>query len=72
MTKYTAIFEQSGDGTWAGHVADLPGVLGMGDTLDRAKRSVQEAIGYWIDDMTERGQSVPAPSIHALGIEVSG
>jgi predicted RNase H-like HicB family nuclease len=56
---YIAVFEQARDGTWTGHVPDLPGVLGMVDTLEQAKRSVQEAIGYWIDDMTSRGQPIP-------------
>ena len=59
---YTAVFERAGEGTWSGRVPDLPGVLGMGDTLDEAKVSVQEAIGYWIEDMKRRGQPVPPPS----------
>jgi predicted RNase H-like HicB family nuclease len=57
---YTAVFERAGEGTWSGQVPDLPGVLGMGSTLDEAKVSVQEAIGHWIEDM--RGRNEPIPS----------
>lgn len=59
---YTAVFERAEEGTWSGHVPDLPGILGMGYTLDEAKASVQEAIRYWIEDMRERNEPIPTPS----------
>lgn len=46
-------------------VPDLPGCMSDGETPEEALRSVQEAIGEWIDEARRLGREVPKPSRRA-------
>lgn len=71
MAYYTAIFEQSSSGTWAGYVPDLPVILAMGDTRAEAEANMREVIELWIEETKADGLPIPAPSAQSALIEVA-
>ena len=62
---YWVVFERADDGSYSCYVPDLPGCVSSGDTLDEAKRMIEEAIGVYADVLRERGQPVPPPMAQA-------
>jgi len=69
--SYTAVFEKAEDGTWGGYVPDLPVILVNGLTFEEAENNMREAIQIYLDEMKASGFPVPAPSVHAVNIEVA-
>ncbi|GAN55269.1 type II toxin-antitoxin system HicB family antitoxin [Tanticharoenia sakaeratensis] len=61
--RYPIMIEFGTDTTAFGVVLpDLPGCFSAGDTLDEAVTNATEAATLWIEDMIDRGESIPAPS----------
>jgi len=61
--RYPIMIEFGTDTTAFGVVVpDLPGCFSAGDTLDETETNTTEAATLWIEDMIDRGQSIPAPS----------
>lgn len=50
MLNYTAVFEEDPAGGYAVWVPELPGCASQGDTLDQAKKNIQEAIELYLED----------------------
>jgi predicted RNase H-like HicB family nuclease len=55
---YAVRFERSRDGTWWALPLQFV-ALGVGSTIRAAKKSVSEAIGWWLEDMQENGWPIP-------------
>jgi len=68
---YTVLVEQAPDGSWSGHVPDLPTILVGGDTREDAVAMAREAISLYIEDMREQGLNVPGPHTFAVGVDVA-
>jgi antitoxin HicB len=68
---YTVLLEQAADGGWSAHVPDLPTILVGADTQEEATTVVREAIELCLEDLRERGLSIPVPHVVAMGIEVA-
>ena len=66
MKEYVVIYEQAEDGGWGAYLPDVPGVVGIGSTCEEAAERVREALSAYIEDLRERGLSLPAPH-HATG-----
>lgn len=62
MTTYTAIFEQSEDGSWAGYLPDLPIVAGSAPTRDQLIVTMREAIEFHIHGLKEDLRRPPTHS----------
>lgn len=71
MANYTAVFEQSEDGTWGGYFPDLPVILVNGTTLEEAQENARTGLEFWIEDMREQGLPLPTPTTHVLAFEVA-
>ena len=60
------IYEQAEDGGWGAYLPDVPGVVAIGATREEVTAGIDEALGAYVEDLTGRGLSLPAPH-HAAG-----
>ena len=61
MTYYTyPISIEKEDGQYYAYSEDLPGVYGLGDTIDEAKASMLEGIRLYIEECKKDGKPIPA------------
>ncbi|HEV2196175.1 MAG TPA: type II toxin-antitoxin system HicB family antitoxin [Candidatus Acidoferrum sp.] len=61
MTYYTyPISIEKEDGQYYAYSDDLPGVYGLGDTIDEAKASMLEGIRLYIEECKKDGKPIPA------------
>lgn len=61
MTYYTyPISIEKEDGQYYAYSDDLPGVYGLGDTIDEAKASMLEGIRLYIEECRKDGKPIPA------------
>ena len=58
--KYLIIIEQSEDG-YGAYAPDFEGVGVVGDTKEEVMELIKEAIAMHIEDLKEKGESVPSP-----------
>lgn len=66
MSDYVVIYEQAEDGAWGAYLPDVPGVVALGDSREEVASGIQEALGAYVEDLNERGLTLPAPH-HAAG-----
>ena len=60
MTYYTyPITIEKEDGQYYAYSEDLPGVYGIGDTIDDAKASMLEGIRLYIEEGKKDGKPIP-------------
>jgi predicted RNase H-like HicB family nuclease len=61
MTYYTyPITIEKEDGQYYAYSEDLPGVYGLGDSIDTAKLSMLEGIRLYIEECKKDGRPIPA------------
>jgi predicted RNase H-like HicB family nuclease len=70
MTTYTIIIEDAGPNL-AAYVPDLPGCIGVADTVDELTEMMREAIEFHIEGLRLSGEEVPAPSTTAAAVSIS-
>jgi predicted RNase H-like HicB family nuclease len=56
---FNAVYEDAGDGWVYAHVPELPEVHTQGETLDRAREMVRDAIALVLDERRVRGETIP-------------
>ncbi|MDP9039188.1 MAG: type II toxin-antitoxin system HicB family antitoxin [Acidobacteriota bacterium] len=61
MTKTFLVVFEKGKECWGAFAPDVPGTGGMGDTVEEARRSLLEGIGYILEHARETGQPLPEP-----------
>jgi predicted RNase H-like HicB family nuclease len=66
MSDYLVIYEQADDGGWGAYLPDLPGVVALGASRTEVAALIQEALSAYVEDLQERGGSLPAPD-HGAG-----
>jgi predicted RNase H-like HicB family nuclease len=57
--EYLVIFEETE--SVGAYVPDLPGCVAIGETRDKAKQLIREAIELHIESLREHGEAVPQP-----------
>lgn len=70
MTTYTIIIEDAGPNL-AAYVPDLPGCIGVADTVDELTELMREALEFHIEGLRLSGEEVPAPSTTAAAVSIS-
>ncbi len=55
------------DNKWWAYIPDLPGVYGMGDTEDEAKKDITSALELYLEDILADGK--PIPTSHVKKVE---
>ena len=68
--KYLVIIEQ-GETSWGAYVPDLPGCVAAAETRDEVVQLIREAIDFHLEDMRERGESIPPALSEAELMELS-
>lgn len=66
MIEYAVIYEQATDGAWGAYIPDIPGVVALGQSRADVAERIEEALAAYVDDMRERGETLP-PRHHAAG-----
>jgi predicted RNase H-like HicB family nuclease len=60
MTCYTySIAIEKEDGQYYAYSEDLPGVYGLGDSIDAAKSSMLEGVRLYIEECKKDGKPIP-------------
>lgn len=59
---YQGVFEPSGGGAFSVYFPDLPGCTSYGETLGKAQKNAQDALGLHIYGMEQDGDMIPNPS----------
>ncbi len=65
---YLVVFEKSSN-AWGVIAPDVAGTYGLGETVDEARQSLREGIGYVLEDAIERG--LPIPEGNSTSIDFS-
>ena len=68
--RYTVILEQ-GETSFGAYVPDLPGCVAAAETRAEALELIVEAIELHIDDLRERGETIPEPHTFFESVEVA-
>ena len=63
--KYPVVLVQEDDKWWA-YIPDLPGVYGMGDSEEDARKDIVSALELYIEDSIEDGQPIPISHVKKL------
>ena len=67
--RYAIVIEKSSDG-YGAYLPDLPGCVAVGDTADEVRQLIREAVELHVQDMRERGESVPPPTTEVEHVEL--
>jgi predicted RNase H-like HicB family nuclease len=59
--RYTIIIEKGPDSSYGAYVPDLPGCAAVGDSAAKVRRLITEGIGYYLEELQERGEKIPEP-----------
>jgi antitoxin HicB len=73
VLHYTALFTPAEEGGFIVEVPALIGCISEGDTLEEAKKNIQEAIELYLETLQDRGLPIPEdeePNFFRLKIEV--
>ncbi len=54
------------DGYWVAECPSLPGCISQGKTKEEAIVNIKEAIGLYIEDMIESGETVPEDQLDRI------
>ena len=68
--RYAVVIEK-GEKNYSAYVPDLPGCVSVGDTLEKVKAEIREAIEFHLDGMRADGAPIPPPSSRAEYVEVA-
>ncbi|TWT45380.1 hypothetical protein RAS1_18030 [Phycisphaerae bacterium RAS1] len=60
--EYVAVIEKADDGSYSAFVPDLPGCVTCGDTVDEARRLIEEAVSLHLESLRDHGESIPPPT----------
>ena len=59
---YVVVIEKAADGSYSAYVPDLPGCVACGDSVEEARRLIEEAVALHIESLRKHGEPVPSPS----------
>ncbi len=65
---YLIVFEKGND-SWSAFAPDIEGTGGLGDTVEEARQSLREGIGYILEHAVETG--LPLPEAKSTSVDFS-
>jgi len=66
-----AIVIEGAEGNYGAYVPDPPGCLTTGDSLDKVRAMMREAIELHLDGMRKDGIAIPEPATRLSYVEVA-
>lgn len=67
--RYAIVIEKSSNGFGA-YVPNLPGCVAAGDSVDEVRQLIREAVELHVQDMRERGETVPPPTTEVEHVDL--
>ena len=64
--KYAVVYERTPN-NFSAYVPDLAGCVSTGKTWDDIQEMIREAITFHLEDLSEKGEPVPAPKMSIGG-----
>lgn len=61
IIKYDVVFEEQSDGGYTVTVPALPGCISEGDTFEKARTNIAEAINLYLEDVAAANEEIPIP-----------
>jgi predicted RNase H-like HicB family nuclease len=61
VLKFNVVYEDAGEGWVYAHVPELPEVHTQGESLERAREMVLDAISLVLEERRARGEPIPEP-----------
>jgi predicted RNase H-like HicB family nuclease len=71
VLKYDVIFEEQPNGGYTVTVPSLSGCISEGDTFERAKENITDAIKLYLEDLKADGEKIPTRSSNIFVGQVS-
>jgi predicted RNase H-like HicB family nuclease len=68
--RYAIVIENAG-GNYSAYVADLPGCVATGATVEATERAIRRAIELHLAGLREDGSPLPPPSSRVEYVEVA-
>jgi len=59
--KYVYLIEGADDGRYSAYVSDLPACTSCADTIDEIRRSIKDAVDFYLDSPREHREPIPTP-----------
>lgn len=59
VLKYDVVFEEQEVGGYTVTVPSLPGCISEGDTFEKAKENISDAIKLFLEDLNADGEKIP-------------
>ncbi len=67
--RYMIVIEE-GETSFGAYVPDLPGCVAVGETEAEAKRLIEEAIEFHLENLRDAGAEIPKPLSKSEYVEV--
>jgi predicted RNase H-like HicB family nuclease len=67
--EYKVVIEKGGT-SFGAYVPDLPGCVAVGESEEEVRQLIQEAIEFHLEDLMEKGDSIPKPSSKSEYMEI--
>lgn len=68
--EYLVVLEK-GETSWGAYAPDLPGLGVVADTPDEAERLIREGIVIYLDELREKGDTIPEPASEVRWVAVA-
>jgi len=68
--RYAIVIENAG-GNYSAYVADLPGCVATGASVQEVEQSIREAIQFHLEGLREDGNPIPPPSSRVDYVEIA-
>lgn len=59
ILKFDVVFEEAVEGGYTVSVPSLPGCISEGDTFEKAKKNITEAIRAYLESLAMDGEKIP-------------
>lgn len=67
ILKYDVVFEEQVEGGFTVIAPSLPGCISEGDTFEKAKENITDAIKLYLEDLSADGEKIPSEKSIFMG-----
>lgn len=71
VLQYPAVFTHDQKGGYNVSFPDLPGCVTFGRTLEEAKKKAMEVLELWLEELQDKGETVPQATFDPIVDQVS-
>lgn len=71
VLSYNAVFQTAKEGGYDVSFPDFPGCVTFGKTFEEAREKAREVLELWLEEISDKGQSIPAYETRPIIDEIS-